>query len=547
MKLNKWLVLGLVCAMAIGVGACAAKKEEEVKSHTVYFGLFREGAPAKMYKIQDFEKEYGRKPQMIMWYLDWSQPFPAQNAKNVIDYGSVPVVIWEPWIWGDEQAIKLQNIADGEWDTYINAWAKGVKDFKYPIFIRFAHEFNIEGYPWCIVNNNQDYELYIEVFQKVVKMFRAAGANNALFVWNPMNYSYPTESWNDYLKAYPGDEYVDWIGIDGYNWGTAQTWSDWQTFEQVFVEPVRILSTNFPNKPIMLAEFGTAIDGGDKAQWFAEIPAYLQSTMKNVHAILYFDIKKETDWRINSTPESQAAFKKIMANPVFDASVDDIPTLKVNNLTALEKKSVDIKKAKSAPTIDGDLGEWGKAEAYVVKGFDRITSGAPKWTGDKDLSSEGKFMYDSDNFYIAIKVTDDKPFKVNKKDADIWNADAVEIAMSTDSTLDPKRNRYLRNDFQIGISPGDNGSAPMVWSWQLQSQISGAKVATKKTSDGYILEVSIPWSGLRTVAPKSGQTVGFTFAIDDADDADDRETQQVYSGDNLFYKDPSVWGTATYK
>ena len=58
----------------------------------------------------------------------------------------------------------------------------------------------------------------------------------------------------------------------------------------------------------------------------------------------------------------------------------------------------------------------------------------------------------------------------------------------------------------------------------------------------------VPWKSLRNAkAPAPGTKLGFTFALDDGGTNGERETQLVFSGDHLFYKDPSVWGTATFK
>lgn len=287
----------------------------------IYWGLFREtdnGPSVQMDLIADFEQNFSYRPFSVMWYLDWNLAFPAKDCLKVIEYGAIPHLVWEPCEWRipSRNTLYLQDIIKHKWDPYINQWAKDVAQFKYPVFIRFMHEFNGNWYPWSLDKNGQDPKLYIRAFQYVVNRFRAVGATNAIWIWCPNQESIPNQPWNDFTKAYPGNTYVDWIGIDGYNFGTSQPWSHWVSFEGLFQKSIETISRLYPTKPIMIAEFASAEVGGNKAEWMSEIPLAL-SKFKNVKALYWFDIKKETDWTIQSSPESKEAFQKILLNSVF--------------------------------------------------------------------------------------------------------------------------------------------------------------------------------------------------------------------------------------
>ena len=510
----------------------------------VYFGLFRQDAPTKMFRIERFEKEYNFKPHSIMWYLDWEQPFPMEDCMRVISYGAVPHIVWEPWYWGDENAVSLKDIVNGKWDGFITKWAQGVKEFGYPIFIRYAHEFNIDGYPWGTIHQNQDATLYIKAFQRVVQIYRKVGATNAMFVWCPMNFSYPDEPWNDYIKSYPGDEYVDWIGIDGYNWGKAREWSFWQTFEELFREPVRIISRAFPTKPIMVAEFSSDPTGGDKAKWISDIPDYLQATLKNVKAIYWFDLKKEADWRANSTPETEKAFRQMLTSPIFKANPAQMANVTVNYVVRQERREINFAYTPTPKRIDGSARDWSRNGFTLVDGIKSVSSGTPNWKGSSDLSAKAQFSWDASYLYALLYIKDDKPFKNDKKKAGMWNGDAVEIAISTDPDAGPNRLAYEDQDFQLVLSPGNKNLKPSIWIFKTSTLLDPSYIAAESVKGGYVIEAKIPWKELGNYTPKAGDELGFTFSIDDSDDSNIRETQILFTGDYLFYKDPSVWGRA---
>lgn len=524
-----------------------ASSLKQNKAEGVYFGLFREGAPREMYRIERFEKEYKFKPHIVMWYLDWNQPFSMEQCLEVLEYGAIPHIVWEPWIWGEFDAIRLKNIINGDWDTYITTFAKEVKRFEYPLFIRILHEFNIEGYSWSLANNDKDPERYIKAYRHIVDIFRKVGAYNAFFIWCPMNYSYPEEPWNDYTKAYPGDDYVDWIGIDGYNWGTVQSWSQWQSFEILFREPVRILSKKYPTKPIMIAEFACATQGGDKVKWMEEIPYYLKTTLKPIKAINWFDLKKEADWRIKSPPEAVATFKKMIHDPVFQANLDNINTLKVNYSSDIKKHTIHFNIAKTPKIIDGDMTDWNN-RFVKVSGINSISAGAMNWEGDSDLSAQAQFDWDSHYLYCLFDITDNIPINNKFSEGDIWKGDGVELAISIDPNADTNRTSYTDTDFQIGLSSGDYISIkPSIWIFRKNMAPQDASIRVKPTKKGYALEAKIAWKELGNFVPIKNSKIGFTFAVDDLDKMESRETQMLWSGDYLFYKDPSVWGSAIFK
>jgi len=96
--------------------------------------------------------------------------------------------------------------------------------------------------------------------------------------------------------------------MDGYNWGAARSWSNWQSFREIFSQ---LHSDYAGRKPLMICEVGCAEVGGNKAAWIEEMGSDLVSRFAAVRALVWFDADKETDWRINSSPASLSAFRAV--------------------------------------------------------------------------------------------------------------------------------------------------------------------------------------------------------------------------------------------
>ena len=178
---------------------------------------------------------------------------------------------------------------------------------------------NGNWYPWDGANNGADSAAtttFIAAYRHIHDLFVAAGATNALWVFCPNVDSVPNESWNQWQNYYPGDAYVDWMGFDGYNWGTVQTTSTWQSFPTIAGQIYSGLAAK--GKPIMIPETASAELGGDKAAWIAGILPSLKTTFPGVKALVWFQMNKETDWRIDSSPASEAAFVTMAKDPYFN-------------------------------------------------------------------------------------------------------------------------------------------------------------------------------------------------------------------------------------
>jgi len=115
---------------------------------------------------------------------------------------------------------------------------------------------------------------------------------------------------------YPGDAYVDWLGLDGYNRGGAA----WQSFAQVFGASYQSI-TALSAKPLMIAETASAEAGGSKAQWIVDaFSTQILQRYPRIQAVLWFNQNKETDWRIESSAAAQRAFARAVASSVYRSS-----------------------------------------------------------------------------------------------------------------------------------------------------------------------------------------------------------------------------------
>ncbi len=115
------------------------------------------------------------------------------------------------------------------------------------------------------------------------------------------------------MDYYPGDAYVDWTGVDGYNWGTSQPGFAWQSFHDVFVDIYAKLAA--VGKPILIGEMASDEVGGDKAQWIDGIIPALRTDFPLIKAFVWFDIDKERHWQINSSPAALAAYGRMASDP----------------------------------------------------------------------------------------------------------------------------------------------------------------------------------------------------------------------------------------
>ncbi|MFA6431871.1 MAG: sugar-binding protein, partial [Candidatus Margulisiibacteriota bacterium] len=383
----------------------------------------------------------------------------------------------------------------------------------------------------------------------IVDIFKKEGTTNVKWVWAPMNYSFPDEPWNAWEKSYPGNNYVDWIGFDGYNWGTTQSWSQWQVFKYMFRDQVRMARKMWPGKPIMVAEFASADKGGDKAAWIREIPDYLKSSMRDINAIIWFDVKKEADWRINSTPRSLAAFKEIMKDPIFSSSAKGLISATSYSMSSQNKKAIAVK-ALNSPKIDGNLSDWDKTSPIVMKDKSFFKEGL-SWKGPTDLSGNIYLMWDEKNLYLAAEVKDVLSPANKKQKQDIWNGDAIEMVMGTNPANNSNRTSFGPGDYQVGFGVGDGASnTPSIWCWQRRRSPQDGEISVKKIAapQGYILEAKVPWEFFKDgFVPSSGTNIGFDIALDDADNTGEREKQLIWNGDYMFYSDPSEWGVLSFK
>lgn len=282
------------------------------------WGFAIEGFPIREEMLEKLEQETKISAQLIQFYLQWPKNPEEEvsllsSLEAIWQRGAVPCITWEPMHaaadGGANKAIAAEELLRGTYDRYLASFAAQIKRGGKPVIIRFAHEMNLNVYHWGVEADRfgpQAAELYIKMFQYVVTAFRKLQVDNVQWAFCPNSESVPNEKWNVASNYYPGDSYVDLLGMDGYNWDISEevakaqnkSWTvPWRSFQQVFELIYRQLRELAPNKPIMVFETAT-VDRSRKGkqQWIAE--ALQTAKAWGLAAIIWFQVNKEEDWRI---------------------------------------------------------------------------------------------------------------------------------------------------------------------------------------------------------------------------------------------------------
>ena len=286
-----------------------------------YLGMFAEG-DAQMHDWNSPSADYwyfggtprltGKEHAVYMLYVhyedDGSIPNYTSHFAEAKRRGKAIQLSLEP-------GSGLDNVQDNE---HLRKLAQQCADTGVPIFLRFAGEFNDSGNAWYKDGSAK----FIEKFRLVANVFHTLAPNVAM-VWAPNDWPIGSEH-----AYYPGDEYVDWVGVSAYPVynanGSPKQGNTW-------VDRFRLLyDTYSPRKPIMLTEGApSATVESHPEQSVLESARYevlrfyasVARRFPNVKLITYWSENEEwgrlIQCELSSLPEMLSAYKSAIADPWY--------------------------------------------------------------------------------------------------------------------------------------------------------------------------------------------------------------------------------------
>ena len=320
------------------------------------------GGPEFVANLTPYTEWLGQSPAVALLYVDafgatenkrW---FVENPLTDVWRAGHVPMISWQPFTAERGQTPETieRMVANGEYDDQLAEWASLLESWARPrgdrtrgrrFYFRPAHEMNGNWFPWSPVdasridatvtpvpggaaNANETPpgesraagtpENYIVMWRRLHDTFGETDLDETdmQWVWAVNADEVPADNRTE--RYYPGDEYVDWTAIDGFNFGGSQSYSSWRTPEELF-DPMLGRLRDLTDKPVALTEFGSASfvdttdDGSDgeganggeyrparKAAWIEAAFEYVEAN--DIKMTCWFNIDKtgadEADWAV---------------------------------------------------------------------------------------------------------------------------------------------------------------------------------------------------------------------------------------------------------
>lgn len=307
----------------------------------VYWGVYMDGVPWDMDKLKEFETAVNKQVSLVHWGQPWWHCYSVCGYQSFNDqvkqydavrlHGAIPLVDWSSWDYAADPVytqprFTLQSIIRGDHDTYIRQWATEAQQWGHPFFLRLNWEMNGNWYPWSEVRNGNRRGEYVQAWRHVHDIFTNAGATNVTWVWC-VSVEYPNSL--ELEPLYPGDNYVDWVSMDGFNWAADRN-APWHSFEQVFGPTYQTLSKLAPTKPVMVAEVASTENRRaanptlTKAAWIEQaFSETLPRAFPNIKAIAWFNWNEgnpNSTWEVNTT-DSLEGFRRGISSGYYAGNI----------------------------------------------------------------------------------------------------------------------------------------------------------------------------------------------------------------------------------
>ncbi len=341
----------LILALALGlVQRCGTDTREPQRSSArivaeppagkLYHGVFPGGRDGMCSDITPaelaaFRRVTGKTPTWVYFCNNWyeSPAFPESTATWIRANGSVPYIrmmlFSSKFIPCPDPVYRLENIIRGRFDPELRQWMRDAKHFGSPILAEYGVEVNGFWFPWNGLWNREGgtYEDAVERFRNayrhIIRIAREEGAYNVRWVFHADPWDEPLDQWNHFENYYPGDQWIDWVGLSVYG---RQAPSDpyYPSFREQMDKAYNRL-TKMTNKPVIVCEFGTISDAGQAAWAEAALSDLTGGRWPRVigfswwNAAFYNDLrnaKNQSDMRVQNNPRLAAIFRaRVGRNP----------------------------------------------------------------------------------------------------------------------------------------------------------------------------------------------------------------------------------------
>lgn len=279
--------------------------------------------------IPALEQQLDYKFPVILSYLHFTHEFPTEFMQENYEQGRLVELTYQITESNNEDLTGYTPNIDmyrGVKDEEIRKLARAAKAFGHPFLFRLNNEMNSDWTSYGGVTNMSDPEIFIDNWRRFYRIFEEEGATNAIWVFNPNDRNHPPCDWNNFLAYYPGNEYVQMIGVTGYNNGTyyqKERSEQWREFEEIYDAVQTAYEPFFSEFPWIITEFSSSSIGGDKAKWIDKMFGCIDK-YKNIKIAVWFDYA-DFDYRegreniaarpywLAETPETAAAFKRGVA------------------------------------------------------------------------------------------------------------------------------------------------------------------------------------------------------------------------------------------
>jgi len=438
------------------------KPEVQNKHLITYLGIFapqNDNGITNLDNVHYTSKQINEKFDIISLYLAWDKnidsKFPLSLLDSIYKQKSIPMITWEPWLNSFKDEIDsskhvFELIEEGYFDNYLANFAQKLKKLHRPVFLRFAHEFDNPFYPWHFEGDNASLK-FKKAWIHTYEIFKNTEANNVIWIWNP----WKPENVNSY---YPGEEYVDWIGVDILNYGKLNQDTQWHNFSEIY-KPFHDEFAKLPVTPVIISEFGTLKDEQKQDEWHSEAFISIANEFEEIKSVIYFNSKVDNNWpkglQVSKNLDWTIPEKQIMKNSFNNREVPDYVFSMLPEFSSIETnippKNYVMKNVKGMNLKMGH--DWQKDyhvynRANLILDFTKL-----KDLGINTIKFEGNSVYD----YNILRIA--KEFSLNVSFG-FW------IPADIDFVKDTLKTGNLKKSILDNITKHKNNKNILAWNIQ---------------------------------------------------------------------------------